>query len=335
MKRLAISPGSYPDRAHPRLLRFWLVAVAFCTFIVCNYLAYTSPAAATVDVGYRAHSYVGTTAPTGEKPQSKLWFNDGSWWGSMFNTSDRDFHIYRYNWVANTWTMTGTQVDDRTNASADCLWDEATGKLYVASAGPDSANSLDSARLYRYSYNSSTDTYTLDSGFPVTVVTGGMEAIVLAKDSTGMLWMSYTRGSQVFATHSTTSDSTWITPYVLPLSGAGNLTADDISAILAYDGKIGIMWSNQSDWAMYFGIHRDGDPDTTWILSPALQVPGYADDHINLKSLQSDPAGRVFAAVKTSLTNNGGPLILLLVLDNQGGWQRHTFGRVRRTIPGR
>jgi hypothetical protein len=326
MKRLAISPG--PNRAHPRLFRFWLVAVAVFTFVLCNNFAFTSPAAATEDVGYRAHSYVGTTAPTGEKPQSKLWFNDGSWWGSMFNTSDRDFHIYRYNWAANTWTMTGTQVDDRTNASADCLWDEATNKLYVASAGPDSANSLDSARLYRYSYNPSTDTYTLDPGFPVTVITGGMEAIVLAKDSTGKLWMSYTRSNQVYATHTTTSDSTWITPYVLPLSGAANLIPDDISAIVAYDGKIGIMWSNQSDWAMYFGIHRDGDADTSWTLSPALQLPGYADDHINLKSLQSDPSGRVFAAVKTSLTNQGGPLILLLVLDNQGGWQRHTFGRV-------
>jgi hypothetical protein len=326
MKRLVIWPG--PDRAHPRLFRFRLVAVALFTFILCNYLAYSSPAAATVDVGYRAFSYVGTTAPTGEKPQSKLWFNDGSWWGSMFNTSDRDFHIYRYNWAANTWTITGTQLDDRTNASADTLWDEATNKLYVASAGPDSANSLDSARLYRYSYSPSTDTYTLDSGFPLTVVTGGMEAIVLAKDTTGVLWMSYTRDSRVYATHTNTSDSTWITPYVLPLSGAANLTADDISAIVAYDDKIGIMWSNQSDWAMYFGIHRDGDPDSAWTLNPALQLPGYADDHINLKSLQSDPSGRVFAAVKTSLTNAGGPLILLLVLDNQGGWQRHTFGRV-------
>src|SRR5512134_839999 len=33
-------------------------------------------AAAPVTVGYRDFSYTGTTAPTGEKPQSKLWVND-------------------------------------------------------------------------------------------------------------------------------------------------------------------------------------------------------------------------------------------------------------------
>ena len=25
--------------------------------------------------------------PSGEKPQSKLWFNDGIWWGSLFNST--------------------------------------------------------------------------------------------------------------------------------------------------------------------------------------------------------------------------------------------------------
>ncbi len=36
------------------------------------------------------------TAPSGEKPQSKLWFNDGIWWGSIWSTSAKSFEIQRY-----------------------------------------------------------------------------------------------------------------------------------------------------------------------------------------------------------------------------------------------
>ena len=33
------------------------------------------------------------------------------------------------------------------------------------------------------------------------------------------------------------------------------------------DHKIGIMWSNQTDSAMYLAYHRDGDPNGTWTAS--------------------------------------------------------------------
>ena len=44
-------------------------------------------AAAPVEAGYRDFSYSasGVSAPTGEKPQSKLWYADGSWWGALFS----------------------------------------------------------------------------------------------------------------------------------------------------------------------------------------------------------------------------------------------------------
>ncbi len=82
------------------------------------------------DVGYKDFSYGGASAPTGQKPQSKLWYNDGLWWGVLFNTASSHFEIYRFNWTAQTWSTTGTQVDPRRRSSADALW---TGtKLYVA-----------------------------------------------------------------------------------------------------------------------------------------------------------------------------------------------------------
>lgn len=293
--------------------------------------------AAATDVGYRDFSFgTGVSSPTAEKPQSKLWFNDGLWWGSLYNTSAGEYRIYRMDWGTQTWSDTGTRVDTRETARMDTLWD---GKyLYVGSAGTRSTTTPGhDARILRYSYNSATKTYSLDSGFPVTIVTGGMQALVIDKDSTGKLWATYVRGTNVYVTHTTTDDRTWLTPYVIPVSGASNVldvTDGDMSAIIAFDTataepKIGVMWSNQNEDAMYFAMHTDGRPDSEWVVEPAVQAPKYADDHLNLKSLQTDASGRVFAATKTSLTAAESPLILLLVKGTNGGWSRHTVARVK------
>jgi hypothetical protein len=47
-------------------------------------LAYVGAASAVEDLGYRDFSSSANSVdnPTGEKPQSKLWFNDGLWWAS-------------------------------------------------------------------------------------------------------------------------------------------------------------------------------------------------------------------------------------------------------------
>ena len=33
--------------------------------------------------------------PTAAKTQSKLWFNDGAWWGIFFDGSSEEYRIYR------------------------------------------------------------------------------------------------------------------------------------------------------------------------------------------------------------------------------------------------
>lgn len=338
--------------ARSRLLgregRLLLTLVAL-TLIAASFLSGAHPATASqVAVGYRDFSFAagvppGTgpktspawsdpnLGPTGEKPQSKLWFNDGLWWGSLKDKASGQFHIWRFNWAKQAWTNTGTLIDDRSASHADCLWDGT--HLYVATAGTDSSNNADSARILRYSYNSASKTYSLDSGFPVTVSTGGMEAVVLDKDSTGKLWITFTQYSQVLINNSTGNDLSWGTPYVLPDSGV-NVTADDISAVIAFNGQIGVMWSNQVDDAMYFAAHRDSDPPSVWQPSQiALQGSKSADDHINLKSLQADPSGKVFAVTKTSFDelptpSPNSPIIYVLVLNLSGNWQSHPFGTV-------
>ncbi len=287
-------------------------------------LVVTGAAPASADVGMPGGSFTGTSAPTGEKPQSKLWFHDGAWWGSMFNPVTTDYEIYRLD--GGEWRSTGTLIDERSSSGADVLADG--DRLYVASAGNTATTATHGPRVLRFSYDAAARRYQLDSGFPVTVTSGGMEAVVLDRDTTGTLWITYTRDNTVQVAHSTTSDASWTAPYTLPAGGATGLTSDDISSIVSYSGQIGVMWSNQSDSTMYFASHRDGDGDRSWTQTVAARDPEIADDHINLKAIDGDPAGQVFAATKTSLNASGDPLILLLVLGSDGQWRRHTVARV-------
>lgn len=307
--------------------RRWSVLCGLLILGLCLGLsAGAARASVPVDAGYRTISFAnGSSAgcnstPTGEKPESKLWFNDGVWWGSLCHGASKTYHIYQFDLANQDWIDTGTQLDNRPATKADVLWDETAQKLYVASAsftnsGAASSSSSSWARLYRYSYSSSSKRYTLDSGFPVTVSKGKSETITLTKDSTGTLWVTYVEDRKVMLNHSRNgNDADWGTPYVLPATGANNLTSDDISSLISFGDRIGVMWSNQGTKIMYFAVHQASDAnDLNWESANAYNPGGSgADDHINLKMLQNDPAGVVFAATKTSFTGSQ-PLINLLV----------------------
>ena len=319
----------------------WFTIAAVLTAVVStSFLLGVAPAAQAdpTDVGYRDFNYgSGTANPTSEKPQSKLWFNDGTWWGTLWDPSTQDWYIYRFDWAAQKWDKTSTLVEKRHNARPDVLWDGS--HLYVATA-PNSTSATDqNAYVRRFSYNQATKTYTLDQGFPATVASGTTETIVLDKDSTGKLWVTFTQGSKVYVNRSLTNDSSWGTPFVLPVNGT-SVSSDDISAVIAFDRRnappqIGVMWSNQTDGNFYFATHRDGDADNVWQGQIAAGGIKAADDHINLKSLEADSSGRVFAAVKTSFSDlanrdANAPNIWVLVRDTQGAWKQPvTFGRVK------
>ncbi|MEO8285764.1 MAG: S-layer homology domain-containing protein [Chloroflexota bacterium] len=291
------------------------------------------PQQATSDIGYKDFSWAAASVgdPTTEKPQSKLWFNDGFWWGSLFDRTTEQYYIYRLDPANQTWTNTGTVIDNRNSSRADCLWDGT--HLYVATATTVSSTSGDNTLILRYSYSTATKTYTLDADFPVVIGTGILQEIVLDKDSTGQLWVTYTTGNTVYVNRTLGSDTTWGAAFVPAVAGT-TLDPDDVSSLIAYDGKIGLMWSNQVDEAMYFAVHNDADPDETWQPStPVIQGTKAADDHINLKALAGDPAGKVFAAVKTGRDqlqphDPNASLIMLLVLGTNDAWTTYTFGRV-------
>jgi PKD repeat protein len=253
----------------------------------------------------------------------------------MWSTAAQDFHIFRLNLSTQTWQDTGVTIDTRSNTHADVLSDG--GHLYVAShefvADETAAQSGSPSYLFRFSYNSTSKTYSPDSGFPVQINNMKTETLVIDKDSTGKLWATWQQNNAIYLNRTLNGeDHTWGTPFALPNSAAANLTVDDNSALVAFGGnKMGIMWSNQggSNYAMWFAVHQDGASDASWSAGEqALSGGGIADDHINLKSLQADGSGRVFAATKTSNTSSSTALIMLSVRSSTGAWSRYPIALV-------
>lgn len=306
--------------------RILLVALGMLGLSLLSLPAPRLAAAPTANAGYIDFSfYYNPTgqprnivvSPSGEKPQSKLWHHDGRWWASLFSPAAGKYRIFALDWRTQKWADTGVAIDDRPRTKADCLWDGR--HLYVVSGGGDISTGADlDARLYRYSYAGGR--YRLDAGFPVVVRKGGAETIAIARDTAGTLWVTYTQDNKVYVSRSLSSDAAWGQPFVVPAAGVNaSVAADDISAIVAYNRTIGVLWSNQSDGGFYFASHADGAPAGAWRGGVVARRENYSDDHISITSLQSDPAGRVFAVVKTSLGGGSQPSIVALAGQPAGG----------------
>ena len=294
------------------------------------------------DVAYGLPASPGGDDVTANRSQSKLWTNDGFWFGVRFDpvsTPAAKFRIWRFNMATQNWLNTNVAADDRNRSHADALADGNV--VYLASAraeGPVGSTGRD-LRIYKYTYNTTTDTYAAVAGFPKlipnTAVGTGFSTI--AKDADGKLWVAFTQANRVRITSSTDSGVTWSAPIDLPNMG-NNITVDDTAAIATLTGGVGVLWSNQSatDDAFYFVAHRNVDPAGTWMARETafnkLEPPTYtydADGHISLKT---DAAGNLLAAVKTNrnedpLDNGTDPLIAVLkrtgAADATGSWATH------------
>ncbi len=110
-------------------------------------------AAVPVTAGYRDDiQYGDPAAPGGDdvtanRSQSKLWTNDGFWFGVRFDpisTPAAKFRIWRFNMATQNWTNTTVAVDDRNRSHGDVLADGNV--IYVASARAEGAAGTDGPR---------------------------------------------------------------------------------------------------------------------------------------------------------------------------------------------
>ena len=294
--------------------------------------------------------------PTGEKSESKLWWNDGYWWGSMYNNSTHAYHIYRLMWGTQTWVDTGVQLDDwrdpldPKNVKADTIWDDANKKLYVVSheftKNSAPVNPENAGVLFRYSYDAANQTYILDAGFPVNVNRDKSETLVVDKDSTGRLWTTHvSRPSssgtdfQVYVNASAggdlTDDDNWVGQFPLPDPdvpiAASRVTGDDISTLVAYDNHVAVVWSNQNEVisdTLSLAVHPDASAPTADWQYISYTLPGgiTIDDHLDAKSI-AVVGDKLFVALKLKHANPNAPGIGVVAYDG-GVFSFRTYSTV-------
>jgi hypothetical protein len=268
-------------------------------------------------------------SPTGSKPESKLFFAHGSWFGVLWSNAAAAYRIHRLE--NDAWLDTGVAVDTSGSSRADTLYQASNDTLYVSTHpftdsghGASQKPSSTGAEVGKYAWDATNRRFVLAT-VAKHINAFKSETFVIERDSTGTLWATFTTGNKIWVTHSASGDTDagWIAPYVVP--GAADLDSDDTASIIHFAGdKIGVAWSNQKTGQLLFSVHADGAGDGAWA-TEVVPTGWTPDDHINLKAASD---GRVFMATKTSESQTN-PLVLLEVRGAGGGWSGTVFGTAK------
>jgi len=253
------------------------------------------------------------TANTGEKPQSKVWFHDDSWWAVLPNANG-----------AKLWQLMDTEwvnvlhLSDSTNVMADVRTIANVTHILLF----NKCNS----ELISVEYNTDKKRYQIWSKRHDAVkikLEKVSETATIDVDLSGRMWLASDDQSEIHVRWSDSPYDVWSKPKTL----ASGISPDDICALTSFpDGSVGVLWSNQITKRYGFRIHKlNADPEN-WL---ADEIPasgsaiswknGMADDHLNF-AVASD--GTLYAVVKTSYDTEGYPLIALLVRQPSGKWDK-------------
>ena len=270
-------------------------------------LAGPSAAALAVDDG------IPVSVNTGEKPQSKLWRHDGTWWAVLASTDVSPAGTWLWRHDGGRWTNVLRLSADAT-LRADTK--HVGNVTHILLHGP-------SPVLVSVEYVPGTRTYQPWTARPTAtaVSLSGSETATIDIDSTGRMWLASDSRSSVEVRYADAPYRSFSSRTVL----ASNITEDDIAVVTAMPGgKIGVLWSNQSTRRFGFRTHADGASPSSWgsdevpASQSALNIGGgMADDHLNV-AVASD--GTLYAAVKTSYNRSDRPVIGLLVRRPGGSW---------------
>ena len=332
---------------HPRSSLLLRGSIAFA--LVAAVLITGLPAAAAfpsklspngqLDFSYGASAQSAGGNATTAKPESKLFYtgdgvSEGVRWWAVLGTSGPTpaagawlFELVNHAWVART-QLPGADPW----AKADTVFDAATQTLYVSTR--DDGSTPRQSSLYKIPYLGN-GTFGAVSG-PFAITTNSVEALTIAVDTLGRVWTAFEQGGVIKVGHTATGG----TSFTFAQVSTTKVASDDIAAITAFSGKIGVYWSDQNARKDFFAWRSDGDGlNAAWTVETAYGggVGGCpasalcADDHMNVKVVGND----VYVAAKTGL-NNGGttnpadPLIVLLHRDAAGTWSSFPVSTVQQ-----
>ena len=285
-------------------------------------LTMAMPAAAeAANIGVDGPDFVAgvSGSPSGYKGESKLWFNDGFWWASMFDSTSSAYHIFKHDRSTQAWTDTGVETDNRDSSRQDTLWDGThlwvSSHAFVENAGFNTTVNVQPMEFSRYSYNAGTDTYTLD--FTVNIENDERsETLVFDQGPAGDFWATWVQqpaagaGRQVLVSHTTGPCAAAVSCVWTAPEQIGPAAPDDVSTVIKFGSSIGVMWSDQQVLGGEAYRFRVRGPVSWGPIENASLGNKLADDHLNVKA---DAAGNVYAATKTKFFSPEKPQTRLLV----------------------
>lgn len=250
--------------------------------------------------------------PTSEANQSKLWFHAGAWWGLMAENTGRVVRVHEL-MPDHTWRPTSAVV----NADAFDAGDAAPDGDTVHVTSRQSNGWLTYVRLR---FDPAARDYTATA--PVLVSDKGLRAPAdIVKDTTGRLWISLDTAAGLQVITSGDAGQTWSASNTLGDITTGS--SSESAALVAYDNRVGILWSNPLTGSFEFAYHRDGEDPLIWTRETA-RTGTRVGDHTSLKRVDGENGDTLVAAVTLAPADVGAPpdtvMTELLVRTPDGRW---------------
>jgi hypothetical protein len=251
--------------------------------------------------------------PTGSENQSKLWFHADAWWALLVEPTGRSVRVLEL-MPDHTWRPTSAVVNADAGDVGDALRDGNT--VHVVTRGSDA-----SLLYVNLTFDAAARDYRVAA--PVLVTTrNSASPPTIAKDAAGALWVGYANATNVVVTRSVDGGLTWGRVTTLATAGPGG--TPEVGALVAYDDRVGMLWSDQATGSFRFASHRAGDDPTVWLQEDAVSAPFVADDHVSLGRIPGDAGDTLVAVVKTAhgdpIGNPAAGMIDLLVRAPGGQW---------------
>ncbi|HET8777009.1 MAG TPA: hypothetical protein VFN76_05040 [Candidatus Limnocylindria bacterium] len=263
-----------------------------------------------------------------DSAQSRLWFNDGAWWGVFLAKATADQRIYRLDGASQAWSDTGVVVDDRAFARMDVLWDGEA--LIVASAGPQ-PEPRHALVVNRFTYDVSTQAYRREANFPVPLTGIGVEGVTITRAVDGVLWVAYVQAGRMAIDHSVGSDLVWSGSFEPAFVGGPIAEV----AITAMGEAIAVAWTPAVEPSLQVAWHPVGEPSDSWRVVSAAEAPslGPGTRQFDLTVDPSPGAERLFIVTTTGVDGleQRGRLdaqILLIEVPLTGEPETYLVGRV-------
>ena len=271
-----------------------------------------------------------THEPTVGPGQSKLWFADGAWWATLVAQTTQELHIARLDPVTQTWVDTGTLVDERLHVHADTLWDGTHLTIVTAGNKPTASQAV---RISQFHYDPKLRRFTIDPDLPIALTAAGVDDPILARDSSGVLWLAYVDQTKLVLRHTLGDALHWTPAAPPPIAGADG--AIRAAALTADGSRVTLVWNPVNDATLEVGQHVDGTAPGTWVAdSTKVAELANAPGGLSIRTLAATGGSRLFVAFETAPdrgpnANSLAPGAIVMVREADGSWSNVLLARVK------